>query len=54
MHAIVQSMSADQKIQYFKSGLVLETHFHTANKGSVLWISKAIEFVTPYIRDENR
>ncbi|KAJ3305280.1 hypothetical protein HDV03_001878 [Kappamyces sp. JEL0829] len=56
-HTIIQAMDSEQKIAYFSSRLISEKmlkslEFHPDVETT--WISKAIELVTPYLRDENQ
>jgi hypothetical protein len=53
-HTMIQSMSVDQKNEYFQNRLVLPHSVESHVEIETTWISKAIELATPYLRDDNQ
>ena len=53
--AIIQAMNPEQKVEFFTNRLVFPKLLLNEEvvDGNTAWISRSIELVTPYLRDEN-
>lgn len=49
-HLVIQTLAPDEKMIFFSD----EGVFHSEPSTDVVWIPKAIELVTPYLKDENK
>jgi hypothetical protein len=47
---MIQTMTPEEKVRFFSS----EGIFSNDSTTDAVWIPKAIELVTPYLKDENR